>query len=196
MLLMRQLFNIITSSNLLLHNFLQFTHRINPSRLRSPRLWTVSLCNASGEGGGDATSAKSNGLALAAAKTTATTPSLSTLLEPPPYTPPPMLSPNRRGSGLFSSIARSRRPPRTATSNLRTVSTATGSVAIAPTSSDLEVAKINRNTSGAACTAVSTRKRAILSGSPKSAPAFVKNSVYFSEVSALAFTKLSKCKSY
>ncbi|KAL5972194.1 hypothetical protein TSMEX_000062 [Taenia solium] len=137
-----------------------FTHRINPSRLRSPRLWPAN-CLGDGFGGGDPSTASMGAAALGA------------LLEPPPYTPPPMLSPNRRGSGLFSSIARFRRPPRTATSHLR-VATATGAV----------------STFTGATTATTVHKTSVFAthvaihvsspSPPKSAPAFVKNLVDFS----------------
>uniref|UniRef100_A0A158RA85 C2H2-type domain-containing protein n=1 Tax=Taenia asiatica TaxID=60517 RepID=A0A158RA85_TAEAS len=137
-----------------------FTHRINPSRLRSPRLWPTNGLG-DGFGGGDPSTAPMGAAALGA------------LLEPPPYTPPPMLSPNRRGSGLFSSIARFRRPPRTATSHLR-VATAAGAV----------------STFTGAATATTVHKTSVFAthvalhvsspGPPKSAPAFVKNLADFS----------------
>ncbi|KAL5105104.1 hypothetical protein TcWFU_001554 [Taenia crassiceps] len=137
-----------------------FTHRINPSRLRSPRLWTANG-PSDGFGGGDPSTASIGGATL------------GSLLEPPPYTPPPMLSPNRRGSGLFSSIARFRRPPRTVTSHLRFATTA-GAVSIFT----------------GATTATAVHKTSVFAtpaaphvsspGPPKSAPAFVKNLVDFS----------------
>lgn len=109
---------------------------------------------------------------------------MGALLEPPPYTPPPMLSPNRRGSGLFSSIARFRRPPRTATSHLH-VATATGVV----------------STFTGATTATTVHKAPVFTtpvaphisspGPPKSAPAFVKNLVDFS--SGVSFHEREKC---
>nr|CDS20932.1 zinc finger protein 541 [Echinococcus granulosus] len=132
-----------------------FTHRINPSRLRSPRLWTVNG-PSDGLGGGEASTALMGAAGL------------GTLLEPPPYTPPPMLSPNRRGSGLFSSIARFKRLPRTATSQLR-VSTTTG--AVGTSSCATTAARVHKTSVFAASVAVHISPP----GPPKSAPAFVKN---------------------
>uniref|UniRef100_A0A5K3EXI5 C2H2-type domain-containing protein n=1 Tax=Mesocestoides corti TaxID=53468 RepID=A0A5K3EXI5_MESCO len=112
-------------------------HRLNASRLRSPRLWTVSSV-----GGPTANASVKNDL-------------LSGLLEPPPYTPPPMLSPNRRGSGLFSSIARNRR-------TLAICSAAAAVGTFRPRNTPVPIRRASP-------------------APPKSAPAFVKNASYFSQ---------------
>uniref|UniRef100_A0A158QHK5 C2H2-type domain-containing protein n=1 Tax=Rodentolepis nana TaxID=102285 RepID=A0A158QHK5_RODNA len=190
-----------------------FTHRINPSRLRSPRL---SAANSVGVSNTELNAL----LPLKGGQSTSRGLSLNGMLESLPYTPPPMLSPNRRGSGLFSSmIARSRRPPRTATaasaaslSRLRTcrASIPSGLSSVDDSSPMVIASEMNlignvpEGANAAAHSANSggvvgntgrqieksflalARRSGISPGaSPKSAPAFMKNAAYFSSETSL-----------
>nr|CDS31101.2 zinc finger protein 541 [Hymenolepis microstoma] len=189
-----------------------FTHRINPSRLRSPRLSTANSVAVSN-------SELNALLPLKGGQSMSGGLSLNGMLESLPYTPPPMLSPNRRGSGLFSSmIARSRRPPRTATAasaaSLSRLRTSRGSIPsglsrvdnsgpmvmssgmnlIGNFSGDANAAASNANSGGAGDTdrqieksflALARRSGISPGASPKSAPAFTKNAAYFSSETSL-----------
>ncbi|VDL16563.1 unnamed protein product [Hymenolepis diminuta] len=186
-----------------------FIHRINPSRLRSPRL---SSANSVGVANTELNAL----LPLKGGQSTSGGLSFSGILESLPYTPPPMLSPNRRGSGLFSSmIARSRRPPRTATTataasaaNLSRLRTSRGSIPSVftrvdnngpkvtasrmssngniPTETNAAVTNVNSSDACGAGVEIEknlalTRRREVSpGGSPKSAPAVCVIPIYCS----------------